>query len=196
MISPQRHQQRRKKLRAEISQPILLLGHGHRSRNFRANTHPFRQESNFLYITGCTMPNSALYMVHDKEILYLESKDEDDALWHGPSPSIEEQANKIGFTQIVDIIELPKYIDAQLTLSIATQDLRVNQSLEKMLCRSFHSGSVKEQWGDLKLIENIAKQRIQLDEEEIQDKSKSNSEEKTEKISDDEPLSEESKDGE
>jgi len=169
MISPQRHQQRRQKLQTEISQPILLMGHGHRSRNFRANTLPFRQESNFLYFTGCVIPNSALYVDHEKEILFLESKDEDDALWHGSSPSIEEQANSLGFSQVVDIMELPKYIDNQQTLSIATQDLRVNQSLEKILCRSFHSGSMKEEWGDLNLIETIAKQRIQLDEEELQE---------------------------
>ena len=169
MISPRRHQQRRKKLCSEISHPILLMGHGHRSRNFQANTLPFRQESNFLYFTGCTLPNSALYMDHEKEILFLKPKDADDALWHGPSLSIEELADKLGFSKVVDIAQLPKYIDIHTTQSIATQDLRVNQSLEQILNRSFHSGSVPEQWGDLGLIKSIAKQRIQLDEEEIQE---------------------------
>ena len=169
MISPQRHQQRRQKLRKQESHPILLMGHGHRPRNFRANTLPFRQESNFLYFTGCTLPNSALYMDHDKEILFLESKDEDDALWHGPSLSIEEQAYKLGFSQVVDIAKLPNYIEVHATKSIATQDHQVNQFLEQTLNRPFSSGSVSEQWGNLELIQNIADLRIQLDEEEIEE---------------------------
>ena len=43
---------------AEISQPILLMGHGHRSRNFQPTPFPFVRKY-FLYFTGCTNSNSA-----------------------------------------------------------------------------------------------------------------------------------------
>jgi Xaa-Pro aminopeptidase len=170
MISPQRHQQRRQTLRTNISIPILFMGHRSRSRNFRANTLPFRQESNFLYFTGCTLPNSALYMENGQEILFLERKDEDDTLWHGPSLSIEKQAQKLGFTQVVDIERLPEFMKNKTdTQSIATQDHQVNLFLQKLLGRPFHSGSIPEQWGNLELIQNISRLRIQLDAEELQE---------------------------
>ena len=48
----------------------------------------------------------------------------------------------------------------------------------------------------LLLLESKAAKRTSQDEEEIQDKLKSDSEKKSDKVSDDEPVSEESKDGE
>ena len=49
MIFPSQHKKRRQSLLTKMQSPIVLMGHGHRSRNFRANTLPFRQESNFCF---------------------------------------------------------------------------------------------------------------------------------------------------
>ena len=169
MISPSQHKKRRQTLQHKIQSPIVLMGHGHRARNFRANTLPFRQESNFLFFTGCQLPNSALYLDENREILFLTPKDSDDALWHGPSLSMEEQAQKLGFSTVQDIKELPNYLSKDTTKSIATQDESINAFLSQHLHDVFCSGSQQEQWGDRELIDSIASLRIQLDEEEIQE---------------------------
>jgi Xaa-Pro aminopeptidase len=80
------HSQRRARLIAELDAPVLLMGNGIRDRNLPGYGLPFRQDSTFLYFTGCARPNCAALLVDGAYTLYSPIPGPDDALWHGPGP--------------------------------------------------------------------------------------------------------------
>lgn len=56
-------------------------------RNYAGNTFPFRAGSHFLYFVGVPL-EGAVYLYRDgSHTLYLPTKADDDALWHGATPS-------------------------------------------------------------------------------------------------------------
>jgi Xaa-Pro aminopeptidase len=96
MIAARVFAARRAALAAQVQAPVLLVGNGPRPRNFLANTLPFRQDSNFLYFTGCTAENAALLLVDGVATLYLPEPAADDALWHGEVPSLADIGPQLG----------------------------------------------------------------------------------------------------
>ena len=92
MIPIERHRARRAKLQELVQSPILLMGNGVRLRNLPINALPFRQDSTFLYFTGCTRPGAALLLVDGEATLYLPPPAADDALWHGHAERLEDMA--------------------------------------------------------------------------------------------------------
>ena len=100
MFDPSVHAARRSRLSRAVNQPILLMGNGERPRNLPMATVPFRQDSTFLYFTGCTIPGAALLIANGTSTLFIPEPAEDDALWHGVSHSLEELAAKYGFTNV------------------------------------------------------------------------------------------------
>ena len=94
--SPAFYAGRREALAAAVDHPVLLVGNGRQPRNFPANSLPFRQDSTFLYFTGCAVPGAALLVDGDAHTLFLPQPGPGDALWHGPTPSLEEQAARFG----------------------------------------------------------------------------------------------------
>jgi len=100
MIAPETHAQRRQALAKQVNSPILMMGNGERPRNLPMSCVPFRQDSSFLYFTGCTHPGAALLIVDGTSVLYLPEPADDDALWHGASHTIEEMGAKLGFSTV------------------------------------------------------------------------------------------------
>ena len=96
MPSPAFHAERRQRLADAVQRPILLVGNGRQARNFPANTLPFRQDSTFLYFTGCAAPGAALLIDGEDHTLFLPDAGPGDALWHGPTPSLREQGAALG----------------------------------------------------------------------------------------------------
>ena len=97
MLTPEIHAQRRSTLAKAVGAPILLMGNGDRPRNLPMSTVPFRQDSTFLYFTGCTAPGAAVLIEDGVSTLYLPRPADDDALWHGTTHTIEETAAALGF---------------------------------------------------------------------------------------------------
>lgn len=81
---------RRRALLARLSSPALLAAGLPQARNYRANTHPFRATSHFLYFVGTSIPGAAILFAGGKVTLFVEPPDADDALWHGPRPTLAE----------------------------------------------------------------------------------------------------------
>jgi Xaa-Pro aminopeptidase len=100
MNSASSRRQRRERLVSELGRPILLMGNGHRARNLAMSPLPFRQDSTFLYFTGCVVPGAAVLLTPSGEQLYLPRPSEDDGLWHGPQPTMQEQALSLGFETV------------------------------------------------------------------------------------------------
>jgi len=100
MLKPSVFADRRNRLLSEVGGPILLLGNGHRAKNLPMTPLPFRQDSTFLYLTGCTEPDAALLLTESECTLFLPPPDADDPLWHGPQPSITERGAALGFDRV------------------------------------------------------------------------------------------------
>ena len=96
MSRPDVYAARRAALLAQVPNPVLLVANGRRARNLPINALPFRQDSTFLYFTGCTTPGAALLLTHAGSTLFLPEPAPDDALWHGEVPSLADEAVRLG----------------------------------------------------------------------------------------------------
>ncbi len=99
---------RRQTLRQNLTDGvILLIGQGEASRNYPANTYPFRQDSHFLYYVGTNLAGFAVVILSDgKEIMFGPAEDPDDLVWHGPHPVLADHAHEAGIKRIEEIGKL------------------------------------------------------------------------------------------
>ncbi len=134
MIQPSVFAERRAQLLDRVGGPILLLGNGERSRNLPMTPFPFRQDSTFLYLTGCSEPDAALLLTEQEQTLFLPPPDPDDPLWHGPTPGIVERGAQLGFESVQPLPNLalraPRLEGAR---TLAVPDTRKNRTLSKWL---------------------------------------------------------------
>ncbi|HET9235201.1 MAG TPA: aminopeptidase P family protein [Candidatus Eisenbacteria bacterium] len=102
MIRSQTIGDRQRKLRAAIREPIVLMGHTQLPRNYPANTWPFRQDSTFLYYTGCNVPGAVAVFTEEAGFeLYVPEAHEDDELWHGPVPGPDALRERCGADRVL-----------------------------------------------------------------------------------------------
>jgi len=148
-----------------VDEPILLMGNGERPRNLPMSTVAFRQDSTFLYFTGCTIPGAAVLIVNGDSTLFLPEPAEDDALWHGVSHTIEEMGYPLGFNHVKPSTALEaeaKRLTAIATIAIP--DLAQTQRAEKICGMELHFGRDN---GSLQLIDTIIGMRRVLSAEEV-----------------------------
>lgn len=88
--------QRRDRLAEIYPGPVVLESGRAVSRNFPANTYPFRANSHFLYFAGLPLANAAIRLEAGRLTLFMDDTSPEAALWHGPSPSREAIATEIG----------------------------------------------------------------------------------------------------
>ncbi|NJP11495.1 MAG: aminopeptidase P family protein [Leptolyngbyaceae cyanobacterium RU_5_1] len=88
--------QRREKLAELINFPVMLWSGRSRSRNFPANTFPFRASSHFLYFAGLPLENAAIRIEGNQLTLFMDEAGAADALWHGEMPKRDAIAAQIG----------------------------------------------------------------------------------------------------
>ena len=94
---------RRKALLERLDGPALISAGLPQPRNFRANEYPYRSTSHFLYFVGRHIPGAALLFADGETILFTESPDPEDALWHGPRPALEELKRELSFDDVRDL---------------------------------------------------------------------------------------------
>jgi len=87
---------------------VLLLGNRPSPKNYADNTHPFRQDSTFLYYFGLDQPT--LYGLIDLDegtsILYGEDGSLEDVVWSGKTPSLDKMASDAGVDRSAPISAL------------------------------------------------------------------------------------------
>lgn len=165
MLSPQLHAQRRQALSARVGRPILLMGNTARSRNLPMSPLPFRQDSTFLYFTGCTRPGAALLLVDGQTTLYLPPPAEDDALWHGHSERLEDMAAEVGIDRVRDQSALEADASGlQQLATLAVPDLAQTQRASRITGQALVFGSHN---GDDALIDAVIDMRRILSEVEL-----------------------------
>ena len=101
LLSASVHRSRRAELFQRVDAPVLLVGNGTLPRNLPMNQLPFRQDSNFLYFTGCDLPNAAALITPFECTLFVPLPAPDDALWHGVLPSADQLAEHFGVDRVL-----------------------------------------------------------------------------------------------
>lgn len=95
--APEVFRERRRRLAAKLDgAPALVVAGLPRARNYPANRHPFRAESHFLYLVGRPIAGAALFVEGARATLFVEPPSAEDALWHGPSPTLAELEATLG----------------------------------------------------------------------------------------------------
>jgi Xaa-Pro aminopeptidase len=117
---------RRDRLTQAVDGPIVLLGNGTRSRNLPMLTLPFRQDSSFLYYTGCDLPDATALIERDRFVLFLPEKEEGDELWHGPTPDHAELAARFGADQALPPSGLADLLRQRRARTLAVADHKRN----------------------------------------------------------------------
>ncbi len=163
---------RRRRFLAELDGPTLLMAGGLRSRNYPANTFPFRADSTFLYFFERPEPGSAaLFDPADGTVtLFLAERTVADALWHGALESFEA----VKARQQVDAV-LPVEQVTPLVLSSAkgrqVRSLAVADWKATALARSITGEDldfdVPAKVGHGPLLDVIAKLRLRKSAEEL-----------------------------
>lgn len=166
MLSPVVFARRRAALMARVGAPVLLVANGIRRRNLPINPLPFRQDSSFLYFTGCDTPGAALLLTRDSEVLFLPEPADDDALWHGAVSTLEDERVRWGADEVRPLSALEATIAplAGRVLSLAVPDLAQTALASRLSGRALVYGS--DNGPDL-LVDAIIALRRTLHAEEV-----------------------------
>jgi Xaa-Pro aminopeptidase len=76
----------------------LIAAGQRRSKNYPANTFPFRADSHFLYLVGRSIPGAALLLGGDEPELFVPPTSAEDVIWTGPTPNEDELAATLEMT--------------------------------------------------------------------------------------------------
>ena len=107
------YQERRNRLSASFSNGIaLFLSNGESPCNYPANTYHYRQDSNFLYFFGLSIPGIAVIIDFEskKTILFGDDFTIDDIIWMGDQPKLLDLAAKIAVDEVRPLAELSSFI--------------------------------------------------------------------------------------
>ncbi|MEZ4316531.1 MAG: Xaa-Pro aminopeptidase [Myxococcota bacterium] len=165
MLEPSIFAARRARLLAAVGGPILLVGNGNRAKNLPMTSLPFRQDSTFLYLTGCDEPDAALLLSDQECTLFLPPPDDDDPLWHGPQPGIAERGRALGFEQVEPLPHLAlraRKLDGPRVLAVA--DENKNRLLGGWTGATLRFG---REHGDTDLVDAIIQMRRTKSEPEL-----------------------------
>ena len=152
---------RRQKLAKLINFPAILWSGSPSSRNFPANTFPFRPSSHFLYFAGLSITDAAIRLEGGKLELFMDNPSPSDLLWHGGIPTRDRLAEIIGADAAFPIKELKDYAANVATIYVQNPTTKITQS--QILNRDIFP-SKKPQEIDLELTKAIISLRLSHDD--------------------------------
>ncbi|MEL6248119.1 MAG: aminopeptidase P family protein [Cyanobacteria bacterium J06627_15] len=159
---PDTLRQRRQRLAQQVDFPVLLWAGQPQPRNFPANVYPFRASSHFLYFAGVPLPEAVIHLFQGRLTLFVDEATPAEALWHGPCPTRNELAEKIGADAAYPLADLPEYVEGAATLQAL--DVQTVRSQRRHLGRKvdFSKGAA-----DRELAKAIVQLRMVHDESAI-----------------------------
>ena len=107
LFSTEKYTQRRKDLIQKLSEGIVwIMGNGESAANYKDNTFPFRQNSNFLYYFGINAPNlhATIDIESGEATIYGHELTMDDIIWMGEIEKLSELGLRVG----VSIVKSPE----------------------------------------------------------------------------------------
>jgi len=109
---------RRQRLAQKINFPVILWSGSPISRNFPANSFPFRASSHFLYFAGLPLENAAIFLDCGRLELFMDEASAESTLWHGEMPQREEIAQIIGADAAFPLAELSARATGAATIAL------------------------------------------------------------------------------
>lgn len=127
-IPPAIHKARRDKIIAAHSNKALILSLSADVRNRQNDVdYEYRQNSNFLYLTGCTEPRTALLLIpggmqssvanvpaHTQELFFVTKRDVSKEVWTGVKMGTDEAERYLGVAKAVEYAQLYPMLDSLL----------------------------------------------------------------------------------
>lgn len=151
---------RRDRLAALIPGPVLLWSGQRPSRNFPANTYPFRASSHFLYFAGLSLENAVIRLEAGKLQLFMDDASPASTLWHGASPTRDQLAEQMGADAAHPLSVLQDWTENAAT--IAAPDLATQHLQTQVLHRPITPANAP-QGVDADLSQAIVQVRLQHD---------------------------------
>lgn len=158
--------QRRQRLAEKINFPAVFWSGRSSSRNYPANTFPFRASSNFLYFAGLPVENAAIRLEGDRLELFMDNPTAADLLWHGASLTREQMAEQIGADAAYPLAQLQSVAKGSAT--IPTQDAASRLQQSQWLDRTIPASNQLEGI-DRELAEAIVQVRLSHDDGAIEE---------------------------
>ena len=144
---------RRKALANKMtSNSVAILSSANRNFRTRDVENPFRQDSDFLYLTGISEPN-LLYVIFEKDdvlysFLFRDNTSEKEKIWDGDRPENSEILEKFGFTKVFNY---ENYIETLVELISNKEALYiesgVNEELDNFISNNLASSAMSNRSG-------------------------------------------------
>ncbi len=151
---------RRYSLTQLFDAPVILWSGCSSSRNFPANTFPFRASSHFLYFAGLPLEKAAIRLEGSRLELFMDDAPTGSALWHGERPKREHIAQMIGADAAFPMVELESRVVGAAT--IAVQDCSTQLAQAKLLQREIAQANSSYR-ADLELARAVISLRLTHD---------------------------------
>ena len=141
MISFKEYKNRRDKLLKKMSNnSVAILFSAELKKRSNDTEYPYRQDSNFYYLSGFKEDNASMIFVKSKKefktILFVEKKDKKLELWHGKRVGREKAKKKFWFDEVYDNSELSiKLKELLIGKKSLYYDFNVDYSKVKILKR-------------------------------------------------------------
>ncbi|MEO1269500.1 MAG: aminopeptidase P N-terminal domain-containing protein, partial [Myxococcota bacterium] len=125
--------------------PALLAAGRSRPRAYAGQPYPFRAASHFRYLAGAAIEDAALLLTQEETRLFVRPPRPDDALWHGPEPTLDE----LGALLRCRVLPLSALDDAlsdmrDAVMTVPTPDARGCAQVSAWLRRTVEPGVVSE----------------------------------------------------
>ena len=147
------------------------MGQSASPRNFPANEYSFRQDSSFLFFTGCHEPGAACMIWPDgTSTLYLPQGDPGDELWHGRQIPREFIARRAGTELFAHAEYLSDAIEDMRRKKVRVHTARVSTAADntRLAMLMADSGGIgEEEGGSTALLDAIVEARLCRDSDEL-----------------------------
>lgn len=166
------YKKRREVLKREIRTGVaLFLANEEAPMNYPSNTYHYRQDSNFLYFFGLSLPGLAAVIDfdEDREIIFGDDFGIDDIIWMGPQPTVRELAEKVGVTETRPMGKLADYLQKRKVHF--TPPYRFDNQIKLSVLTGISIGELKNA-ASVELIKAIVGLRSAKDEYEIAEMEK------------------------
>jgi len=111
--------ERRRKFMSNIGAGIAILPSARPNCGPSGDRATYRQDSDFLYLTGCPEPHSVAVFVpqgrEEKSVLFVRERETQSELWNGPMLGVSDALEVLGFDAVYSIAELEKKLPQLLS---------------------------------------------------------------------------------
>ncbi|NND34298.1 MAG: aminopeptidase P family protein [Saprospiraceae bacterium] len=177
LFSPETYHKRRESLvKGMKSGLIWILGNDESPKNYEDNTYHFRQDSNFLYFAGISLPGLSLLIDIDAGKTYLcgDDRSVEMVVWMGPLPGINELGQQVGIAHTLSTQQLQDKLKEAADKDRTVHYLPPYRGLSKIKLAKYLQKSIAEveRHISLELIKSVIRQRSVKESQELEEMDK------------------------